>query len=159
MPTRNARWSRQFHRCVQCNTTDRPHFGGGLCRKCYMDAYNVTHSCAIKASKRRWYDRAGGAEWSKIQREQRNYDGQREAVLTRDGFACIQCGSTQHLCVHHKDKRGRSVPRHLKNNAIDNLETLCRKCHINAHRADLLAVRRANNFRRPSGLTYRNSRR
>lgn len=153
-----SRWSRAFVKCIQCNTAERPHFGKGLCRRCYMDKYNASNTKKIKAHKRRWYLNAGGAEWSKLQREQRNFGGLRDVILTRDGFRCVRCGSSEKLCVHHKDKRGRNVPRLLKNNASENLETLCRKCHMNTHREDLLRARRANGYRRRSGLTYKNSR-
>lgn len=39
---------------------------------------------------------------------------------------CERCGSDNHLVVHHKDRN-----RH--NNALNNLETLCRKCHFKEH--------------------------
>lgn len=39
---------------------------------------------------------------------------------------CERCGSSEHLVVHHKDRN-----RH--NNKLDNLETLCRKCHFAEH--------------------------
>ena len=50
----------------------------------------------------------------------------RQLVRCRDGFACRQCGSTNHLCVHHKDFQ-------KNNHDIENLELLCRKCHTRSH--------------------------
>lgn len=40
--------------------------------------------------------------------------------------ACERCGSTSDLHVHHKDGDWR-------NDAIDNLETLCGPCHLKHH--------------------------
>ena len=40
--------------------------------------------------------------------------------------SCERCGSDIHLLVHHKDKN-------RYNNALDNLETLCRRCHAIHH--------------------------
>lgn len=45
----------------------------------------------------------------------------REQVLARDDFKCIKCGSTEELEIHHKHSKG--------GNGMDNLETLCQKCH------------------------------
>jgi hypothetical protein len=39
---------------------------------------------------------------------------------------CIKCGSTKNLLVHHKDEN-------RYNNSIDNLETLCKRCHQKLH--------------------------
>ena len=39
---------------------------------------------------------------------------------------CQNCGSTENLDVHHKD-------RNYKNNEITNLETLCHTCHMKYH--------------------------
>ena len=45
-------------------------------------------------------------------------------VLERDGHRCIQCGSTEHLHIHHRQSR-----RKHGTNQMDNLETLCERCH------------------------------
>lgn len=39
---------------------------------------------------------------------------------------CSLCGSTEFLCVHHKD-------RDRKNNTVDNLQILCKSCHQKVH--------------------------
>jgi group II intron reverse transcriptase/maturase len=45
----------------------------------------------------------------------------------RDGFRCVRCGSTERLHVHHK--------RGMKSHQINDLETLCFKCHhYDAHK-------------------------
>ena len=40
---------------------------------------------------------------------------------------CLKCNTTNDLCVHHKDGN------HFNNNP-ENLELLCRPCHISLHR-------------------------
>lgn len=57
--------------------------------------------------------------------------GIRQAVLERDGYACVKCGMTdaEHrikwdrpITVDHKDKN-------RKHNTMENLQTLCLSCH------------------------------
>ena len=40
---------------------------------------------------------------------------------------CERCGSTEYLCAHHRDED-------RTNNAPENIETLCKKCHQNHHK-------------------------
>lgn len=49
---------------------------------------------------------------------------QRLAVLERDGYQCVRCGSTQELHIHHLRER-----RHGGTDALENLQTLCANCH------------------------------
>lgn len=54
----------------------------------------------------------------------------KKAAKTRDGHACVTCGSTDRLEVNHIDPRrgqgyGKGCHHHL-----DNLETLCHDCHV-----------------------------
>lgn len=52
----------------------------------------------------------------------------RDEVLQRDGHACVGCGETEDLTVHH------IVPRNQGGqNDQDNLATLCEECHYYAH--------------------------
>jgi len=75
----------------------------------------------------------------KKKRELLNFDGKRERVLERDNYTCQQCGSSDKLVVHHKDESGRGKRNH--NNSLRNLVTLCKACHVNAHRKELLKAR------------------
>lgn len=43
----------------------------------------------------------------------------------RDGFECVRCGSNEDLAVHHI--------KGLTSHQLENLETLCRKCHQAVH--------------------------
>lgn len=51
----------------------------------------------------------------------------RARILDRDGYRCRDCGRPGRLEVHHVD--GDAM-----NDADDNLRTLCRTCHLAAHR-------------------------
>ena len=43
----------------------------------------------------------------------------------RDGFQCVRCGDNQNLHIHHR--------KGMKSHRIENLETLCSKCHGTEH--------------------------
>lgn len=71
------------------------------------------------------------------------FDGNRELALERDGWICQECGMSQEKCivmfnrglsVHHKDETGLNVPKEEKNNDLDNLVTMCTRCHNLLHR-------------------------
>lgn len=132
-------WSRHYDKCVECGATDRSHVAVGLCHKCYNRHWVDKHRQRITRYKHDWWVASGGTRYSKMLREQRHFGGLREAVLQRDGNKCCQCGSWHQLLVHHKDGNGRGVPEPI--NQIDNLITLCRKCHMDAHRPKLQAGR------------------
>jgi len=59
------------------------------------------------------------------------YGGNQFNVLERDNYTCQICENTNQLVIHHKDLSGQSDN---PNNDMDNLITLCRRCHINIHR-------------------------
>lgn len=63
------------------------------------------------------------------------YGGNMFKVLTRDGFQCTRCTATgkQRLVVHHIDRSGRT--KH-PNGSMDNLITLCKRCHSIEHQGD-----------------------
>lgn len=54
------------------------------------------------------------AKWRKI----------RETILIRDGRMCVICGSEEALQVDHIVER-----QHGGGDQLDNLQTLCAKCH------------------------------
>lgn len=62
----------------------------------------------------------GSAEWTRNRRE----------CLTRDGYRCRACNSTDRLTVHHKIPwaEGQEDPH-----ALGNLVTLCAPCHHRLH--------------------------
>ncbi len=59
----------------------------------------------------------------------------RRLVLARDGYRCQadRCGRTQHLQVHHRTPAGEGGPT-----VLDNLVTLCSRCHRSLHEREEL---------------------
>ncbi len=55
----------------------------------------------------------------------------RKAVFDRDGWRCRSCGRAGRLEADHIDRRWPGGPYNL-----DNLQTLCRPCHIEKTRAE-----------------------
>ena len=52
------------------------------------------------------------------------------AVRSRDGFRCVQCGSTRLVCAHHIKPRFKRPDLIFD---LNNGEALCRRCHHEAH--------------------------
>ena len=63
-----------------------------------------------------------------LQTEQ--FNNIRQAVLARDGYKCVVCGSTDMLQAHHL------TYRNLYHEPTSDLITLCRKCHSIYHAVD-----------------------
>lgn len=59
------------------------------------------------------------------------FDGNREHVLKRDNCKCQFCNTSEQLVVHHLDGSGKLDE---PNNEMDNLVTLCKKCHAKLHK-------------------------
>ena len=66
------------------------------------------------------------------------FGGNRELAIKRDGGKCVSCGMTREehklkykkdITVDHIDGKGANTPSHLKNNSLDNLQTMCLSCH------------------------------
>ncbi len=66
----------------------------------------------------------------KNRRQSREHRLWTRAILERDDFACVLCGSTKNLLAHHKDGYGWCKERRLD---LSNGATLCRSCHIAFH--------------------------
>ncbi len=62
------------------------------------------------------------------------FGGNKELVFKRDGYECKVCGVKEPLCIHHIDGNGTTTPIEQRNNAIENLVTLCFSCHSKLHR-------------------------
>lgn len=69
------------------------------------------------------------------------FGGQSEDVLERDNWECQECGMSQEQCIvlfnrklyiHHIDGNGSASGQ--INNDMDNLRTLCPRCHGKIHR-------------------------
>ena len=68
-----------------------------------------------------------------IRVDKERFGGNRLNALKRDSYKCVICGSTNKIQVHHKDELGRNKPKGIQNHSINNLITLCAKCHIKQH--------------------------
>ena len=66
-----------------------------------------------------------------------NFDGNRLWCLIRDDFRCVKCGNLSNLTIHHIDGNGFNLPPTKRNNLIDNLQTLCIKCHKSSDSEDI----------------------
>ena len=136
-------WCKNHDCCKGCGTVDRKHMAKGMCNLCYLAQYRNTESNKEQISKTKadWHQkyRTRQLARSKARRERVHFDDKREQALQRDGHACVRCGGKNKLTVHHKDRHGRGTKK--PNNRLSNLETVCRKCHINEHRPELLAAR------------------
>ena len=56
----------------------------------------------------------------------------RRAVFDRDGWRCVCCGRAGRLAAHHVQALDRGGAPYEP----DNIETLCRACHIERHADD-----------------------
>lgn len=63
--------------------------------------------------------------------ERKRFGDTRETILKRFNNACVVCGNTEQLVIHHKDHVGRNSDK--PNNDPDNLTVLCRACHMIHH--------------------------
>lgn len=60
-----------------------------------------------------------------------NWNTIRIKIFDRDGYACVICGSRKRIECDH------IVPRHQQgSNRPENLQTLCRECHLEKTRCD-----------------------
>ena len=69
-------------------------------------------------------------------RDRIRYGGMRTPVFERDKYMCVKCGMTnaehrkewnKDLTIDHID--GSGIHSEIKNNAMENLQTLCFRCH------------------------------
>lgn len=97
------------HKRTKENTYMEPHTGSPSCKICRFRAKQV-------------YE----------------YGGNREIVIVRDGEKCVKCGMTRaehrkrfkrDITIDHIDGNGSNQPKSLKNNDLNNLQTLCYPCH------------------------------
>lgn len=106
----------------------------------YRRAYRKEHAEDFNKKGKEWRDRNPKKRrdiWSRVM-----FDGKKQDVLERDNFECQECGISQeqhiilfnrHLSIHHIDEKGANVDSESKNNDIDNLITLCMRCHKKLH--------------------------
>ncbi len=122
----------------------------GFCTKCYAKDYRKNNQDKIKTyRKKRFetnYDHVRNL--NRKSQDKKRFGGNREIVLNRDNWECQECGMTQEehkflfgegLTVDHKDKNG--IYSKNPNHSLDNLITLCIRCHIRKDTAMVMRER------------------
>jgi hypothetical protein len=134
----------QSKQCDICRTTFQP--ASRRTKYCSRDCANKAHSMRMRgAGNSHYQDGTSYASW---------FREMRTVILERDKHACVACGKTRQLTVHHIDH----VPWH---NDVFNLITLCATCHMVHHKSnttplpwlDRLAV--ARSLKMPERLIIR----
>lgn len=111
------------------------------CKECSQKInkiYYEKYGSRVRARANKYYveHREKVLQYSKsIRQDQKNkgrFGGNKYLAFERDGYKCQKCGSTKNLLVHHIDGSGAEWSDKA-NNSLENLQTLCRSCHIGLH--------------------------
>lgn len=102
----------------------------GLCISCGAPPEESRVHCSACLKRRR------------LRYARKKYGGNAIDAMERDDLACQLCGATLFLHVHHIDGEGYDSDE--PNNALDNLVTLCNRCHYGI---TLLTTRGVNRAR------------
>lgn len=80
----------------------------------------------LEATESKYLSKIRGTSWRMV----------RIKALERDSYRCTICGddSYRRLLVHHIDWHGKGLKAADMNNDLNNLQTLCHKCHNGIHR-------------------------
>ena len=117
-----------------CKNDLRPTWSNGLCKSCYSTKWNNEHPERRKKIMKQFKKRH--PKYQTAYSHNFWFGGKRDLVMVRDNYKCTRCGMTDqqhlntwhcHLTVDHIDGLGRGSS--IKNNHINNLQTLCRRCH------------------------------
>jgi len=142
LPEQQKRWSRYYDRCRKCGTNVIHHHSHGYCKDCYPKTEifkNIQESSRLR-NMEKWEQRE--KEYLKDyhkrpeviarikERENlKNFGGNREKAILRDGERCRQCGISRR---ESRERRSKDLfVLHIgnkKDNRLDNLITLCSKC-------------------------------
>ena len=132
------KWSKYYSKCGICGTTDKPHRTNGYCIDCYSKS--PEHKASVKRAMlkrkderkeytKKYFKRPEVIKKMKDIHNRTKFDGNRQKVLERDEFRCIDCGLTQEesyekygkdLCVMHIGD--------VNNHSEINLITVCKGC-------------------------------
>lgn len=131
--------------CLVCDKGFVPdifHPGQKICSKaCYFIRYNADNKTKIAQAQKTYAEqnKVKIAAYKILYEDRVRFSGNRIRALRRDKFTCMNCGyeapgptndRTKDVIVHHKDFSGKNAK---PNNSMDNLQTLCRPCHIRLH--------------------------
>lgn len=127
-------------KCRHCDENARG--GSRLCSKCYAKDYRRRKPEVAKEYNRRNKEKRNAN--STNLNNKRHFGGKRFIVLDRDNWECQYCGMIQEQCmalfgrsltIHHIDGNGRDSDN--PNSDLNNLVTLCFRCHPLADRGDI----------------------
>lgn len=138
--------------CPVCEEKFKPHKNSYKTQlycsyDCKMTAYYKRRSEKGRTESNRRYIENNREFVNEIQRKYRQksmYSGNKLKVLKRDGHKCTECGYTKNLHIHHKDFSGQTDN---PNDSIDNLVTLCIKCHSKLHFNHYVSVHKPHNYK------------
>lgn len=133
--TRNCVW------CKKQFDVNKYHPEQKCCSSlCNTKWYQSTHKEKVrewKTKERKKYKKRY-AKVNALYKDKIRFSGNQLRALSRDNYTCQNCGyklvenptKAEELVVHHVDRSGQTSK---PNNRIDNLQTLCRACHIRIH--------------------------
>lgn len=113
------------------------------CKPCNIK--RVTKWTKENVEKKRAYDRKSWKkhrgkriETGKRCYDKREYGGLRKKVLKRDGYKCVYCRMTlgEHIKKWGSGLNIDHINRKRKENTMNNLQTVCLKCHGKKHIGD-----------------------
>lgn len=154
------KWSPHYDSCRKCYTNYIKHQSHGYCRICYPKTElfkQIQKKSRLRnIEKRKKYERKYLKEYNKrpevIERYKKEWDiknfgGNREKVLKRDGYRCQVCGITQEESyIKHKKDLFVNHRENLNDNKMENLITVCKDCHNKKILKIARAVLRGNNL-------------
>lgn len=119
--------------CVDCGANFRSFNGKApRCKDCWHNAdCKVCGKQFTRQSQTKMYCSVKCSAWAKTDKY---HNGNYVRCLQRDSFKCRKCGDESPLHVHHIDHSGGdNIKTGDANNDLDNLITLCERCHYNIH--------------------------
>ncbi len=127
-------------KCSKCNKED-PKCINAVCNSCRLKKWRKDNPGKVKdyAKMRQVRDKKKIKIRQEKSRDRVLFGGNRIKALERDNYECQNCSMTQEqnivlfgrsITVHHIDGNGRGCEN--PNNDMDNLITLCFRCHPKA---------------------------
>jgi 5-methylcytosine-specific restriction endonuclease McrA len=132
----------KIQKCKGCGKEISAGKETGFCNICYARDYRKRNKDKIKPVTRKYYEthkeeaKENLVRW----RDKTVFGGNSQKAFERDGWECQECGMSQEqsimlfnrkLVIHHIDGMGRNSE--VKNHDLNNLITLCPRCHGKIH--------------------------
>ena len=134
--------NKKTQKCKGCGKDISAGKETGFCRICYHRDYRKRNKDRIRPVTHKYYETHKEEQKERVERwrDKNVFGGNSQKAFERDGWECQECGLSQEqsimlfnrkLVIHHKDGQGRNSE--IKNHDLDNLITLCPRCHGNIH--------------------------